>query len=72
MHVARRPLVKNFDNIFSQQMKKMNVVPKILKSWHIKREDHVLRYVNSNYKENIKVVCRGSSRPIKITITIYR
>ena len=32
------------------------VIPKILKSWHVKGEDHVLRYVNSNCKENITVV----------------
>ena len=32
------------------------VIPKNLKSWHVKGEDHVLRYVNSNCKENITVV----------------
>ena len=73
MHVARRPLVKNFDDIFAQQMNQLfktvkpcyiinidetswEVIPKILKSWHVKGEDHVLRYVNSNCKENITVV----------------
>lgn len=73
LHVARRPLVKNFDDIFAQQMNQLfktvkpcyiinidetswEVIPKILKSWHVKGEDHVLRYVNSNCKENITVV----------------
>lgn len=73
LHVAWRPLVKNFDDIFAQQMNQLfktvkpcyiinidetswEVIPKILKSWHVKGEDHVLRYVNSNCKENITVV----------------
>ena len=32
------------------------VIPKILKCWHVKGRDHVLRYVNSNCKERITVV----------------
>ena len=51
------------------------VIPKILKCWHVKGRDHVLRYVNSNCKERITVIAgvRASWEVIpKITIYSYR
>ena len=85
LHAARRPLVRNFDDIFAEQMDKLfktvppcyiinideiswEVVPLILKSWHVKGKDHVLRYINSNCKERITVLAGVRADGIRLPL----
>ena len=85
LHAARRPLVRNFDDIFAEQMDKLfktvppcyiinideiswEVVPLILKSWHVKGKDHVLRYINSNCKERIAVLAGVRADGIRLPL----
>ncbi len=85
LHLARRPLARNFDDIFANQMNELfktvkpcyiinidetswEVIPKILKSWHVKGEDHVLRYINSNCKDNITVVAGVRADGIRLPL----
>lgn len=44
------------------------VVPKIFKSWHVKGQDHVLRYVQANTKERVTVMAGIRSDGVKLPL----